>query len=78
MTRIWLRENKLQGLFRRERMRVYKTVTISKLLFKKKKESKKLMATKFSIPAALAVMLYFEKKIYIFIINLTYVHNSAN
>ncbi len=36
------------------------------------------MATKFSIPAALAVMLYFEKKIYIFIINLTYVHNSAN
>ena len=37
MTRIWLRENKLQGLFRRERMRVYKTVTISKLLFKKKK-----------------------------------------
>ena len=38
MTRIWLRENKLQGLFRRERMRVYKTVTISKLLFKKKKK----------------------------------------
>ena len=37
MTRIWLRENKLQGLYRRERMRVYKTVTISKLLFKKKK-----------------------------------------
>lgn len=47
MTRIWLRENKLQGLFRRERMRVYKTVTISKagpkftkLLFKKKNKTK--------------------------------------
>ena len=39
MTIIWLRENKLQGLFRRERMRVFKTVTISKLLFKKKKTS---------------------------------------
>ena len=46
MTRIWLRENKLQGLFRRERMRVYKTVTISKAgpkftkLLKKKKTNK--------------------------------------
>ena len=38
MTRIWLRENKLQGLFRRERMRVYKTVTISELLLFKKKQ----------------------------------------
>ena len=68
MTRIWLRENKLQGLFRRERMRVYKIVTISKLLFKKKKRVKIIMATKFSIPPALAVMLYFEKKKYIFIL----------
>ena len=49
MTRIWLRENKLQGLFRRERMRVYKTVTISKLLFKKKKKKNFRMESIYSI-----------------------------